>query len=154
MTQTHTKKRFNYCGLALVVGFFVVSSVVGCSSKLTVSTLKGAGFASMQVRARQPVVVKAGDQVELTGVGFQPNLVLSLLDASGVALAQSLPVTVESATTARFAVPQLAKPGIYQLNASQDGQSQTLSLVFTADMLEAAVFAGDAQNVCVGQKVL
>ena len=145
-------RRFSTWLLQTLCTMIVVISFSACSSKLEVGTVQGATSQAMQVLARHPVVVKPGEQVELKGLGFKNSLALALFDAGGIAVAQTLPVAVESATTARFTVPQTSKPGIYKLNASQDGQSQMLSLVFTADMLESAIFAGDAQHVCLGQK--
>jgi len=134
----------------------LIFALAACQSKMDVQVKNGAGAAAqlgmqaMAVTARRPVVITAGNQIVLTGVGFRPTMTVALADTHGLSLAGSkaVGVKVESDTRAVLDVPKDLATGPLNLTVNQDGAVQTISLIFDANGSDTLIFTNDAADVC------
>ncbi len=124
----------------LVTAATEVETTVPVQSKVESGVL-----APLNITARSPVVVRAGDTVTLSGNNFRPTMTLALGSKS------VSKVNVASDVSASFVVPAELNGGVLPLLANQDGVSQTISLLYTPGTSSYPVITLPPAEVCSTQ---
>ena len=145
--------------LGLVATIVAVTLSLGCSSKLTVTTvggLKKAATQSFKVTALSKIVATPGEILTITGTGFQPSLNLSsvsglnLADVSGPAVNARL--EVQGGDKATLTLPSSLSFGKYVLTLRQEGDSQQITLFSNGGKTDYPIITAAADEICVGKK--
>lgn len=105
-----------------------------------------AALPPVQISARTPFVVRAGQTVELRGKNFRPTMQIAM----GGTPVRGL--NVASDVSASFVAPNLGSFGLTNLNIDQDGTSQTISLAYRGDGQDLPVITMAPADVCLGQR--
>ena len=156
-TLASSRRRGRFLGcLATVVA---VMLLLGCNSKLTVTTvggLKKAATQSFKVTALSKIVATPGEILTITGTGFQPSLNLS--SVSGLNLADpgspSSPpkLEVQGGDKATLTLPSSLSFGKYVFTLTQEGESQQITLFSNGGKTDYPIFTSAADEICVGKK--
>lgn len=100
----------------------------------------------LSITARQPLVIKAGDTVNITGTGFRQGMTIALggkdVDA----------IHVASDAKASFVAPSGSSAGFLDLVATQGTQSATVTLLYRGGNDELPVMTADRSRICSDQQ--
>lgn len=99
---------------------------------------------ALSITGRRPLVVKAGDTVEISGANFRPGIVLAL---GGTKIAK---VTMSDAKLS-FTAPSSSTHGLNTLLVNQDSFTQEISLIYKPND-DYPVITLSETDVCASQK--
>jgi hypothetical protein len=144
------KASFQTSQFGLYQSVVTVAPVAGAKQVLlpnanVLTKREAAALPPMQILARRPFAVGAGDTVKLTGKNFRPSMLLAF---NG----HPAKISVASDTAATFVAPAYEGRGLALLSADGDGVAQTVTLLYKGTDNDVPVFSGPASDMCSGVK--
>lgn len=117
------------------------------SSRTNILTKKAAQeLPAIAITGRMPLIVSAGDRVELTGSNFRSSVRLAL------GYTKVSDIEVKSDTRLAFVVPSSDAVGLNSLTADQDGVEANASIVYSPDSAKYPIIGELPAEVCSGKK--
>ncbi len=125
-------------------------AAVACTSATSGAAGTKAGCGTFKITSLSKVVASPGETLTIKGEGFLDSMSVHLTGLGLMAADQTPTLKVLSPTEATVTLPAGAAFGPLGLTASQDGNSQNLSIFSSGDKTDHPICTADATQICTG----